>query len=191
MFISNLAALLYEKGESEAAISSAKEALDLRRRLLREDHPKVADGAAMVAYWSMQMGDYEEAEILLDECLVIREKTLGATHPDVASALTLKAGVQLATLRFQEAYETAHHAREILEASFSPDHWRVAAAANAEGAALVGLGEFGEAELLLVTSNDVLANAPMPGVSEQSRQRLAALYTAWGKKDEARKYLTY
>jgi tetratricopeptide (TPR) repeat protein len=191
MFISNLAALLYEKGDSEAALLSAKEALDLRRKLLREDHPQIADGAAMVAYWSMQMGDYAEAEALLDECLVIREKTLGPTHPDVASALTLKAGVQLAMLRFAEAYETAHKARQILESSFGNDHWRAAAAANAEGAALAGLGKFGEAEQLLVRSNEVLADAPMPGVSQQSRQRLAALYQAWGKQAEAQKYLTY
>jgi tetratricopeptide (TPR) repeat protein len=191
MFINNLATLLYEKGESEAAISAAKEALQLRRKLLRENHPQIADGAAMVAYWSIQMGDYEDAEILLDESLAIRAKTLGETHPDVASALTLKAGVQLATLRFEEAYETAHKARQILENSFSEDHWRVAAAANAEGAALVGLGKFREAELLLVPSNEILTNAPMPGVSKQSRQRLATLYTAWGKQEEARKYLAY
>jgi hypothetical protein len=31
----------------------------------------------------------------------------------------------------------------------------------------------------------------MPGVSQQSRQRLAALYQAWGKQAEAQKYLTY
>ena len=191
MFISNLAALLYEKGESKAAVSSAREALDLRRKLLRDDHPQIADGAAMVAYWSIQIGDYDEAEALLDECLVIREKTLGARHPDVASALTLKAGVQLATQRFEEAYETSHTARNILETSFGPDHWRVAAAANAEGAALTGLGKFAEAELLLVSSNHILSDAPMPGVSKQSRERLAALYTAWGKREEARKYLTY
>ena len=191
MFISNLAALLYEKGESQAAVSAAKEALDLRRQLLRDDHPQIADGAAMVAYWSMQIGDYAQAEALLDECLAIRQKTLGAAHPDVASALTLKAGVQLATHRFAEALSTSHKAREILESSFEKDHWRVAAAANAEGAALVGLGKFGEAEQLLVPSNEILADAPMPGVSQQSRQRLAALYQAWGKQAEAQKYLTY
>ncbi len=189
-FIGNLAALLYEKGQSQAAMDAAREALDLRRRILRDDHPQVAESAAMLAYWSMQMGDYEEAEILLDECLGIREKVLGVGHPDVASALTLKAGVQLATRRFDEAYETARKAREIFEAKFSNDHWRVAAAANTEGAALSGLGRYDEAERLLLESDIVLADAPMPGVAQQSRQRLATLYTAWGKGEEARKYST-
>lgn len=191
MFISNLAGLLYEKGEAQTAVASATEALDLRRKLLREDHPQIADGAAMLAYWSMQLGDYEQAERLLDECLAIREKTLGATHPDVAGALTLKAGVQLATLSFEKARQTAREARQILEASLPGDHWRVAAAANAEGAALAGLGQFQEAEHLLLSSDRLLTDAPMPGVSRQSRQRLAALYSAWGKKEQAQKYLAY
>jgi hypothetical protein len=37
-------------------------------------------------------------------------------------------------------------------------------------------------------TNDILADAPMPGVAEQSKERLATLYSAWGKDDEAAKY---
>jgi tetratricopeptide (TPR) repeat protein len=136
----------------------------------------------------MQLGRYEEAEALLDECLAIREKTLGDSHPDVASALTLKAGVQVANKHYEEALGTARNARRILEMSFSADHWRVAAAMNAEGAALAGLGEFAESERLLLASNTILADAPMPGVAQQSKMRLATLYSSWGRKDEARKY---
>jgi hypothetical protein len=57
-----------------------------------------------------------------------------------------------------------------------------------EGAALAGLGQYDEAEGLLLPSDEILANAPMPGVSEQSKQRLVTLYTAWGKEDEALRY---
>jgi tetratricopeptide (TPR) repeat protein len=188
LFLNTLAALLYENGETEAAMTVANDALILRRRLLHINHPLIADGAAMLAYWSMQTGDFDEAEKLLDECLAIRRENLGDSHPDVASALTLKAGVQLEQRRFNAARETAQVAREVLEASFPADHWRIAAAANAEGAALTGLGEFAQAEQMLLSSNPILSDAPMPGVSEASRERLAVLYTAWGKNDEARKY---
>ncbi len=102
--------------------------------------------------------------------------------------MTLKAGVQVATHRYKEARDTAHTAREILEASLPPEHWRVAAAANAEGAALAGLGLYDEAEELLLQSNEILADAPMPGVAEQSEQRLVTLYTSWGKEEEAQKF---
>jgi hypothetical protein len=102
--------------------------------------------------------------------------------------MTLKAGVQVATQRFKEAHETAQSAREMLEISLPPEHWRVAAAANVEGAALTGLGAYDEAEQLLLQSNEILADAPMPGVAEQSEQRLVALYTSWGKEEKARKF---
>lgn len=190
LFLSNLASLLYEKGESEAAMTAANEALILRRRLLHANHPLIADGAAMLAYWSMQTGDFDAAENLLDECLAIRRENLGDSHPDVASALTLKAGVQLEQRRFEAARETARVAREVLEANFPADHWRIAFAANAEGAALTSLGEFAQAEQLLLSSGPILAEAPMPGVAELSRERLAALYAAWGRNDDARKLPT-
>ena len=188
LLLSNLASLLYDKGESEAAMTAANNALILRRRLLHINHPLIADGAAMLAYWSMQTGDFDKAENLLDECLAIRRENLGDSHPDVASALTLKAGVQLELRRFEAALETAQTAREVLEANFPKDHWRIAAAANAEGAALTGLREFAQAEQLLLQSDQILADAPMPGISDESRKRLAILYTSWGKKDEAKKY---
>ena len=190
-FIGNLAALLYDKGESQAAIDAARTALDIQRKILHADHPQIADGAAMLAYWSIQSGDYEAAEALLDECLAIREKVVGASHPDVASALTLKGTVQLETGRYTEALVTAQSAREILEANFEADHWRVAAAKNVQGAALAGLGDYAEAERLLLPTDKVLAEAPMPGVAQQSQARLAFLYSAWGKDDLAQKYSTH
>ena len=191
LFIGNLAALLYDKGESQAAIEAAREALNIQRKLLHAEHPQIADGAAMLAYWSMQTGNYAEAEALLDECLAIREKVVGASHPDVASALTLKATVQLETGRYADALVTAQTARAILEANFATDHWRVAAAKNVEGAALAGLGNYAEAERLLLQTDKVLAEAPMPGVAEQSQARLAILYAAWGKDDLAQEYSTH
>ncbi|MBP6682339.1 MAG: tetratricopeptide repeat protein, partial [Halioglobus sp.] len=170
------------------ATAAAEEALALQRKLLKPDHPLIADAAAMLAYWSIQSGKYEKAEPLLTECLAIREKTAGKDHPDYASALTLLAGVQLELGRSSESRETARTAREILQANFAADHWRVAAAANVEGGALTEQGKYEEAERLLLDTDGILANAPMPGVAERSRQRLARLYTAWGKNELAAQY---
>ncbi len=187
-FMSNLAFLLYQKGDIGAATAVAREVLELRRKLLGDRHPEVADGATMIAYWSIQQGRHAEAETLLDEALSIRRETLGESHPGVASALILKAGVQVETGRYGEARQAAATAREILGAKLPEDHWRIAAAVNAEGAALAGLGAYEEAERLLLESDKHLTDAPMPGIAEQSRQRLAKLYAYWGKPDEALKF---
>jgi len=44
---------------------------------------------------------------------------------------------------------------------------------------------------LLLPTDKVLAEAPMPGVAQQSQARLAFLYTEWGKNDQAQKYLSH
>ena len=161
----------------------------MRRNVLGERHPEVADGAAMLAYWSIQKGRLDEAEPLLDEALSIRKEAFGETHPKVASGLILKAGIQVETGRFEDGLRNAESARVILEEILPADHWRVAAAANAEGAALAGLGRYEEAEKSLLWSDGILAEAPVPGVAEQSRQRLVRLYELWGKSDKAEQIL--
>ena len=59
---------------------------------------------------------------------------------------------------------------------------------NAEGAALLKLGDYSGAESLLLESQKWLPKAQLPGLAERGRDRLAALYTAWGKPAEAQKY---
>ena len=57
-----------------------------------------------------------------------------------------------------------------------------------QGAALTELGKFEDAETLLLSSIEPLEQAPIPGISDQNRERLAALYGAWKKPEEAQKY---
>jgi tetratricopeptide (TPR) repeat protein len=187
-YLSNLAFLLYQKGDIEPAAATAQEALDLRREVLGPRHPKVADSAATLAFWSIQRGDFEEAEKLLDESLAIRRELLGDEHPDVGSSMTLQAEVYLETGRYEQARDTAQSAKNILAAKLAEDHWRVALAENIQGAALANLGNYEEAERLLLSSFEVLAEVPIPGIAEQSRERLEELYTAWGKDTEAIKF---
>jgi len=61
-------------------------------------------------------------------------------------------------------------------------------AKNVQGAALVGLRDYKDAEPLLLESLDGLSGASLPGVASQSRARLADLYTAMGKPLEASRY---
>ncbi len=61
-------------------------------------------------------------------------------------------------------------------------------AKNVQGAALTGLGRYAEAEKLLLASLPALAGSPIADLPERGRERLAELYTAWGKPEEAAKY---
>ena len=93
----------------------------------------------------------------------------------------------LATGRFSEAYELAEMARKSLSASLPAGSWQVAAAMNVEGAALMRLNRFAEAEPLLVGSQEGLKSAPIPNLADRGRLRLIELYQRWGKTAEVTK----
>ena len=186
--LTNLAYVLYRKGEHGAAIDMLRESLDMNRRELPADHNTTASVATGLANLLIGERGYAEAERLVEESLGIRRRTLGEDSPQVGGSLTVKANLLVARRQFAEAREVAAQARRILEAKLPEDHWQVAMAQNAEGAALAGLGDYTDAESLLLTSLPRLGGSPLPGLEKTGRERLARLYTAWGKPDTARQY---
>jgi tetratricopeptide (TPR) repeat protein len=102
--------------------------------------------------------------------------------------MVLKADLFIAMERFDDALSLAREAQKLLKENLPDDHWRVAQAKNAEGSALAGLGDYDEAEPLLLSSLAGLEEAPIPALAQQARQRLARLYIAWGRPQEAAKY---
>lgn len=182
--MNNLAFLYYDEGRIPEAIATLRSALSLARTALGEDHPDVGAIATNLGFWLTQEGDNDEALALLDRALEIRRAAFGENHPQVASTLSIKANLLLATKDFVAARDTAHQARLILTENLSADHWRVATAASAEGAALTELGEYAEAEALLVRSKEILSQggAAMELLSRQSAERLDRLYAALRKQ---------
>jgi tetratricopeptide (TPR) repeat protein len=164
-----------------------RDSLNMRRKLGSE-HPDVARSAALLAYWLIEAGSFEEAGQLVDEALAIRRKVMGDESADVAATYTLRANLLLAERRFDEALKVAIEARRILALSLPDNHWRVAMAKNTQGAALTGLGRYKEAEPLLVGSLEKLYGSPVPDLPARGRQRLVELYTAWGRPQDAIKY---
>ncbi len=186
--MSNLAFVLYRKGERSAAIQMLRESIDMSRQELGPDHPDVAGNVTSLAYWLTLAGQFQEAEELLDKALAIRRGALGNEHPQVASTLTVQASLRVAQKRYADARDIAAEALQILALSLPDDHWLVAMAKNAQGAALAGLGQYSDAEKLLLESLPAMSGSPIPGLQQRGRARLADLYTAWNKPDEAAKY---
>jgi tetratricopeptide (TPR) repeat protein len=186
--LTNLSYVLYAKGEHRAAIEMLRESLDMNRRELPADHNTIASVATGLANLLIGERGYAEAERLVEESLGIRRRTLGDESPQVGGSLTVKANLLVARRQFAEARQVAAQARRILEAKLPEDHWQVAMAQNAEGAALAGLGDYQEAESLLLSSLPRLGGSPLPGLEKTGRERLARLYTAWRKPDKASQY---
>jgi CHAT domain-containing protein len=65
----------------------------MRRKLLGEEHPDVANGLNNLAGLLRTRGDYAGAESLFREALAMQRKLLGEEHPDVATSLNSVAGL--------------------------------------------------------------------------------------------------
>ena len=59
-----------------------QQALELRKRLLGEEHPDVAQSLNNLAGLYRNQGRYSEAEPLYQEAIIIATKTLGENHPN-------------------------------------------------------------------------------------------------------------
>ncbi len=187
--MSNIAFVTYAEGRHREAVDLLRASLDMRRDLLGNEHPDVASSAANLAYLLIDSGINEDAGQLIEQSLAMRRKLLGPDHPSVATTLTVRAYLLLTQRKYAAAMADTEEADRILAPRFAASQWQRAMALNVHGAALAGLGKFALAEKELLSSLDPLSGAPIPNAAARGRQRLAQLYTAWGKPEMAQKYL--
>jgi tetratricopeptide (TPR) repeat protein len=189
LVLNNLASLLYDKGDREAAMAMQRQAVDMSRRLFPEGHPNLAIYLGTLGSWLTSAENYGEADPLLHESVDMRKRILGDEHSQVAIGMTALAHLYLATGRIEKARTLSHDAGEMITSTLSADHWRVAWAASVEGASLAHLGEYEEAEQMLLTSHARLEQEPGSGSRkvyiEITAGFLADLYRGWGKASQA------
>jgi tetratricopeptide (TPR) repeat protein len=155
--LNNLAFVQYDRGETQTALATLREALEVYRKLFPEDHPDVAAVTNRIGFWLTLAGDYPAADRHIQEGLAMRQRLFGDTNPNVASSLENLAILQVATHQYSDALKTAHSAVDIYTSALSASHWKTAIAESAEGAAQTGLGNYPEAEKLLLHSYGILS----------------------------------
>ena len=64
-----------------------RQALEIRKKALGEEHPDYATSLNNLAALYHAMGAYDRAEPLYRQALEIRKKALGEEHPDYATSL--------------------------------------------------------------------------------------------------------
>jgi len=118
----NLAMLVVEQGDLDAADELLREALLLRERKYGVDHPKVAATLTGLGMVAEARADLVRARALYERSLEIESAVYGDSHPDLAFALNNLAGV-LALSGDREGSRVAYErAREILEGSVGMDN---------------------------------------------------------------------
>jgi len=105
----------------------------------------------------------------------------------VAAALQV-AGLSLVDLgRPREAEPLVRESLELRRKSLPPGHWLIASSESVLGACLTAEGRYREAEALLLRAHAALESSRDRDHERtvEARQRLAALYEAWGRPDRA------
>jgi tetratricopeptide (TPR) repeat protein len=185
----NIALLRYQAGDVDNAIEMMRETLSLRREVLEPGHPDIAGSALNLSQWLIETNRFEEAAPLIDEAIEIRANAFGEEHPRASVARLVKANYLLATNQGDAALELSEGTRASLLGILPEEHWLVAYASSAYGAALAMSDNFMEAESVLLASLEPLQSAPIPGAVELHKNRLASLYRDWGKPEQAEAYL--
>lgn len=196
----DVALITRAKGDSAAAESLFRTAMDIHRRALGDGHPLVAVSLNSLSRILRDQARYDEAVAALEGALDIARPALGSDHQLVAIYTLNLASVHLARgesttaesliregLRVRLlAPEMVPNRRRI----FPEDDWSIAATKGLLGATLTRLGRYTEAEHWLLDARRELdgSSSPLPHDVHDTMIHLIALYTAWGKHDEAARY---
>jgi len=168
-----------------------REALAMRRKLLGNEHPDIADSLNNLAATLFEERNYAGAEPLYREALAMRRKLLGNAHADVGTSLAGLAEV----LAYQhgraaEAEAIAREALAIRRKALPDGHPDIADSERVLGTCLAQERRYAEAEPLLLASYTTF-NGKRGSASKEAQDclgRIVALYEAWGKPDKAAPY---
>ncbi|MFO0841787.1 MAG: serine/threonine-protein kinase [Gemmataceae bacterium] len=166
---------------------------ELRDRLT-ELHPEARQAARERAWVLLRAGkDHEAVGLLRGLVEVATEKVRGEAPARSAAIWQLYAQTLLKAGEYSAAEVRLRVVRRVYDEVY-PDHWMLDRALSDLGASLLGQNKFDAAEPLLRGGHDGLSRrkATLPAFEVDclrlARERLAQLYQAWGKPDEARRW---
>jgi tetratricopeptide (TPR) repeat protein len=177
-------------GAKDMAESLAREACNVRETRLGREHLWTAKARAELAGILALGGKHKEAASILAGTLKFRIARLPAAHPDIwRNQLDLADSLE-ASNDHRAAGLMLRHSLQVLAGVLPPKSYRVAALESALAESLTNLGEFAEAERLLLNAyaRQIEDVSHFVEGRQASRRRLAKLYQAWGKPSEAMKY---
>jgi tetratricopeptide (TPR) repeat protein len=185
--LNNRAELYRFQGRDEQAEPLLVQALEMRKRILGEDHPDVASSLNNLASLYKSQGRYEDAEPLYVQALEMRKRIFGEDHPDLASSLNNLAELYRSQGRYEEAEPLYVQALEIRKRILGEHHPDVASSLNNLALLYKSQGRYKDAEPLLVQALEMrkrILGENHPSVAT-SLNNLALLYKSQGRYKDA------
>jgi serine/threonine-protein kinase len=188
--LDGIATILTERQEFDGAEALIREALEMRRSLFGERHHEVSDSLNNLASVLYFKGDLDGAERTFRELIEVDREILGESHPDYGRVVNNLGSVLHRKGEPEAAVPVFREALEIFERGLDPDHFQFALTRSNLGACLTDVGRFDEAERNLLQAYPAMQKALGDDHAQARRvaARLADLYEAWGRPEQAASY---
>jgi serine/threonine-protein kinase len=188
--LNDWASLHKDRGDLAGADSLYQAAAVLFARTLGEDHPFTLIVEGNVADVHRQLGRLAEAEALYRRIIPRQEAAVGADNLQLATMRTGLANTLLAQGRPDEAEPLIRQSFEVQRDALPDTHAHRLITQSLLGDCLLRLERYEEAEEILLAYHAVVReNWDAENTYTQwARGRLAALYEAWGRPEEADRY---
>jgi serine/threonine protein kinase/Tfp pilus assembly protein PilF len=186
----NLGSAVQARGAVDEAILLHGEGLAMRRQVLGARHHEVAASEMFLARAHFAAGHLREAEALFRQALELSSALMGPEHTLPGYVLWDLGRVLVAAGRPAEAEGLFRRSLAIREATLPAKHFELARTRSELGGCLVRLRRFRDAEALLLPAEAAL-DGQFPGSDKRVmdvRKHLSALYRAWKRESEARRY---
>ena len=155
LLVSLMGFYLGRRADLQAQEHWNRKSLEIRQRVLGEEHPSTAASYNNVASNLNAQGRYEEAEPLFRKSLEIRQRVLGEEHPSTATSYNNVASNLNAQGRYEEAEPLYRKSLEIRQRVLGEEHPDTAASYNNVAYNLNAQGRYEEAEPLYRKSLEI------------------------------------
>jgi serine/threonine-protein kinase len=190
MGLNNLGNLLALKGDYGRAESLLRESIEILAKSVGEAHQNTAYAVINLANVYCLRCDYPQAREEIDRAMRIQQQVLAEGHIDFARSWIVLGRILTRTGEPNVGESYLRRALELRTQALKPGHWRIAETQGALGECFMTQHRLDEAEPLLLESHKVMQEkfgAKDPRTKE-ARNRLVALYEAWGKPEVAAGY---
>ena len=181
---------LYKYAKYEKAITLNRTLLDLREKVLGEEHPDTAGSYNNIGLVYAKQGDYEKALEYLFKTLVIREKVLGVEHPDTARSYNSIGNVYGIQGDCEKALEYYFKALVIREKALGVEHPDTAGSYNNIGVIYKNQGDYEKAleyhfKALVIREKALGVEHPNTAISYSN---IGVIYAKQGDYEKALEY---
>jgi serine/threonine protein kinase len=188
--LTGLGSFRLENEQTGESLESLREAEAIYRKLYSHANLQLGDNLRLQAQALFAEGKHSEAEARITETLTIYRAATGPQFINFATALVVEGWICSKTDRIDEAEKLLREAVRIRAENMPETHFLRATANGALGEFLTAQKRFPEAEPFLVASYESLKKSQTENSPRlrRARQRLANLYDAWNKPEQAATY---